>query len=104
MDHPVYRCSCKFLDFLSLIFSMPIFKDTISGFEETNQNTLNTIGVFVLVRAISWCTSFKVNSVTAVVKKIYFSVFIQQPVSVPLVSQIFVKFNFSNILMFPQFP
>ncbi len=28
----VYHCSCKFSNFLSLIFSLVIFKDTISGF------------------------------------------------------------------------
>ncbi len=77
-------CSLKFSDFSSLISSRPVFKNTISGFHKTNKNTPNTIkwyiGMFVLMRAISWCTLFTVTSVITCGKQ-YSSVFTEQPTS-----------------------
>ncbi len=62
-----YRCSCKFTIFHRSFFHRR-FLDTMSKFHDTNKNTPNNIkwyiSVFVLARAISWCTLFVVTSVT----------------------------------------
>ncbi len=75
---------CKLSDFSLLIFSQAIFKDTISGFHETDTSTLNAIkrytGVFILARAISCYTLFA--------EKKYSSVFIEQVTYNPKVIEI----------------